>query len=77
MNIINKALITPDFGKEVKKRLIDMDKSQKWLIDELHKRLPHKYIDRSNLNKILKGEYNSPEIVSAIKKIIGGGNHEH
>lgn len=59
-----------DIGKTVKKALIDMDKSQKWLIEELHKILPDKYIDRSNLSKIFRGKLNSPEIVTAINEII-------
>lgn len=59
-----------EFGKFVKKALIDMDKSQTWLIDEIHKKLPNKYVDRSNLGKILKGKLNSPDIVTAINEII-------
>lgn len=45
-------------------------KTQTWLIEEVKKKLPNKYLDSSNLYKIMTGELNSPEIVAAINEIL-------
>lgn len=58
------------YGKKVKIELIRKGKKQKWLIEELKKKLPNKYIDGSNLNKILTDKINSPDIISAIDEIV-------
>lgn len=47
-----------DFGKTVKKRLIDLDKSQEWLISQLN-RDTGLFVDSSYLNRILTGRCNS------------------
>lgn len=57
------------FGKDIKRRLIDMDKSQSWLIEEVKKETGL-YFDTSYLNKIQTGRIATPSIVSAIKKIL-------
>lgn len=48
-----------------------MNKTQAWLIDEVKKALPNKYIDGSNFYKIITGEINSPEIESAVSEVLG------
>lgn len=58
-----------EYGKSVKKRLIEMDKSQEWLIEQL-KRKTGKFVDSSLLNKILTGKSNSSTIISAINELI-------
>ena len=58
-----------DFGKEIKKRLIDMDKSQKWLIEQVSSETGL-YFDRSYIHKIMTGKLVSPKIVSAICKVL-------
>ena len=57
------------FGKEVKIRLIKMDKPQNWLIDEVKKRTGL-YFDDSYLSKICTGKLHTPKIVGAIKEIL-------
>jgi len=59
-----------EYGKQIKIELIDQGKTQKWLIEEIKKKLPDKYIDSSNLYKVLSGTLNSPEIVTAINGIL-------
>lgn len=59
-----------DFGKEVKKRLIDMDKKQTWLIEEVRARTGL-YFDDSYLSKILTGKLSTPGIIHAIREIVG------
>ena len=56
---------------EIKIRLMKMNKTQAWLIDEVKKALPNKYIDGSNFYKIITGEINSPEIESAVSELLG------
>ena len=58
-----------DFGKEIKKRLIDMDKSQKWLIEQVSAETGL-YFDRSYIHKIMTGKLDSPKIVTAICKVL-------
>lgn len=58
-----------DFGKEVKKRLIEIDKTQEWLIAEVRKDTGL-FVDSSYLNRILTGRNNSPKIIASIKKTL-------
>lgn len=53
------------FGKEVKKRLVDLDKKQVWLIEQVQERT-NLYFDDSYLYKVLTGQLNTPKIVQAI-----------
>lgn len=59
-----------DYGIEIKVQLLKLSKTQAWLISEVKKLLPDKYLDTSNLYKIMTGEINSPDIVSAIDQIL-------
>lgn len=59
-----------DFGKEVKKRLVDINQSQAWLISEVE-RDTGKYFDSGYLHRILRGEVSTPGIVASIRKILG------
>ena len=58
-----------DFGKQVRHRLIDLEKNQAWLIEEVRKRTGL-YMDNSYMSKILNGECASQNITSAIKEIL-------
>lgn len=58
-----------DFGKTVKKKLIDMDLRQKWLIDEVNKRTGMR-LDNSYFQKIMRGDRNSATVTSAICEIL-------
>lgn len=61
--------MTSEFGKAVKKRLIDLDKNQNWLIGEV-KAETGMFIDSSYLQKILSGDRNPQKIVNAICEIL-------
>lgn len=58
-----------DFGKAVKKTLIDREKTQAWLCQEITARTGL-FVDGSYLNRIYNGERNAPKIVEAIRDIL-------
>ena len=58
-----------EFGKQVKIKLIQMDKPQKWLNEEVIRRTGL-YFDDSYLHRIVTGKNSNPKIVSAIKEIL-------
>jgi len=57
------------FGKEIKKRLVDIGHSQIWLIEQV-RGLTGLYFDSSYMFKILTGQLSTPKIVQAICKIL-------
>lgn len=59
-----------DFRKKVKYRLIDLDKSQKWLEEQITAKTGL-YVDSSYLCKVYNGKRNAPKIVAAIREILG------
>ena len=59
-----------DFGKEIKKRLVDIDQTQEWLITAVAKDTG-KYFDSGYLHRILRGELSTPSIITSISKILG------
>lgn len=61
--------MTSEFGKAVKKRLIDLDKNQNWLIREV-KAETGMFIDSSYLQKIMSGDRNPQKMIGAICKIL-------
>ena len=61
---------TSDFGKEVKIRLVEMDKNQAWLIEQV-KEKTGLYFDDSYLWKINSCILATPSIVAAIREILG------
>lgn len=71
MLIINER-VRPltDYGITVRTKLLHMGKTQKWLISEIKKELPDKYVDTSNLYKLLTGEIKSSDLTAAINKIL-------
>lgn len=58
-----------DFGKEIKKRLVDINQTQEWLIAEVAQDTG-KYFDSGYLHRILRGELSTPGIVASIRKIL-------
>lgn len=62
------AVLTP-FGKEIKKRLVDMDHTQAWLIQQVAEKTGL-YFDRSYMHKIQTGQLATPKIVQAIREIL-------
>lgn len=57
------------FGKEIKKKLVDINQSQEWLIQKV-KEETGLYFDSGYLHKILRGELSTPGIISSISKIL-------
>ena len=58
------------FGKKINHRLIALEQSKVWLIEEV-KRHTGLYFDRSYLRKIETGQLATPKIVDAICEILG------
>lgn len=59
-----------DFGKAVKVRLIEMDKTQTWLAQAVSERTGL-YFDTSYLSKVLTGSYSQDKFVEAIRDVLG------
>ncbi len=58
-----------EYGKAIKKRLIDLEKPQTWLIERV-KEETGLFFDGSYLFKIMAGRIATPKIVAAINKIL-------
>ena len=58
-----------DFGKEVKKKLVDIDRTQAWLAKEITAKTGL-YMDSSRMNKIFCGVDRSPKVIAAIREIL-------
>jgi hypothetical protein len=58
-----------EFGKAVKIRLIEMDKTQDWLIEQVRNRTGL-FFDSSYLWKILNGVVATPGMIAAIREIL-------
>ena len=65
---MENAVLTP-FGKQIKKRLVDIDRTQAWLIEQL-RAVTGLYFDRSYMHKIQTGQLSTPKIVRAIQDIL-------
>ena len=65
---MEKDTITP-FGKAIKKKLVDLDKNQSWLIEIVRERTGL-YFDGSYLYKIMVGKLATPKVVQAIREIL-------
>lgn len=57
------------FGKEIKKRLIDIDQAPGWLIEKV-KQETGMFFDGGYLYKIMTGKRNAPILSAAIRKIL-------
>ena len=58
-----------EFGKTVRIKLIELNKSQAWLIEEVSRKTGL-YFDTSYMHKIQTGKKCTPKIVEAIKEIL-------
>lgn len=58
-----------DFGKKIKKKLVDIDQSQDWLISQVASDTKL-YFDSSYLYKIMTGKLATPKIIASICKIL-------
>lgn len=59
-----------DWAKQVKHRLIDIEKSQKWLCSEIEKSTGLS-VDSGYLRRIFLGERNPPRVIAAVNEILG------
>lgn len=57
------------FGKQIKIRLIELEKPQVWLIEQV-KAKTGLYFDGGYLWRIMSGEKSTPTIVEAIREIL-------
>lgn len=64
------------FGKDIGKRLIDLERPQVWLIDQVRQRTGL-YFDDSYLYKIKTGQLSTPKIVQAIRDILDLPEQDH
>lgn len=58
-----------EFGKEVKKKLVDIDQTQEWLCREVNLDTGL-YIDSAYMSRILTGKLSTPKIVASINRIL-------
>lgn len=70
---MENVVLTP-FGKQIKKRLVDIDRSQAWLIEQVRAQTGL-YFDRSYMYKIQTGQLETPKIVQAIQEILDLEDH--
>lgn len=68
--------IYTDYGINVATRLLQMDKTQKWLASQLREARPDMFMDGAYLNKILHGERSPDWVVPEINKILGLDSEE-
>lgn len=66
--MVKSTAVTP-FGKTIKKRLIDINHTQAWLIEQVAE-TTGLYFDRSYMFKIQTGQLATPKIVCAIREIL-------
>lgn len=59
-----------DYGKAVKKALIDRSQTQNWLFGEIKERTGL-VVDSGYLYKIFTGQRSAPKVVAAINEILG------
>ena len=65
---MEKSTLTP-FGKEIKIKLVNLEKNHCWLIDQVRAQTGL-YFDRSYLHKIMVGKLETSKIVQAIREIL-------
>jgi hypothetical protein len=58
-----------EFGKEIRKKLVDIGENQNWLIEQVRKKTGL-YFDSSYMHKILTGKLDTPKITQAIREIL-------
>ena len=67
-SMVEKNPLTP-FGKQVKHRLINLDKTNGWLVEEVKKRVDTKF-DSSFMAKILNGKVENSAKKELINEIL-------
>jgi len=64
-----KNAVTP-FGIFVKMKLLELNKTQNWLIEQAKMVDSSIYIDSSVMNKVLTGQIKTGKVVDAVKKVL-------
>ena len=64
------------FGKDIEKRLIDLERTQGWLIEQV-RQMTGLYFDYSYIYKIKTGQLSTPKIVQAIRDILDLPEQDH
>lgn len=59
------------FGKKVLKRLVDLEKSQEWLIQQVRERSGGKCFDSRYLSRILRGQSKAETMRKTICEVLG------
>lgn len=59
-----------DFGIAVKKRLIDLNRNQAWLIEQVRASEAGRYFDSAYLQKLMTGRATSAPMVKKIRRIL-------
>lgn len=59
-----------DYGKTIKLRLLEQEKTQEWLISEVSKKAG-RYFDSSYLHKVMVGKIKNKVIIDAINEVLG------
>ena len=65
---VGKAQLT-QFGKDIKYRLIDLNKTQTWLMEQVTEQTGL-YMDSSYMTKIMTGQLTTPKVVAAIRNVL-------
>lgn len=60
---------TTEFGKSIRKRLVDLDRPQNWLIQQVREKTGL-YFDSSYMYKIQTGQLSTPKIITAICELL-------
>lgn len=60
---------TTEFGKEIGKRLVDLNQTNAWLINQVRERTGL-YFDSSYLHRIKIGTNRNHKVVSAIREVL-------
>ena len=58
-----------EYGKSVKKRLIDINQTQEWLMKRITEKTG-RFVDSGYLYKIFSGQRKAPAITTAINEIL-------
>lgn len=75
LNISERKNPLTTYGIEVNIKLMEQSKTQTWLIEQVQKKLPERFIDSSVINRVLTGRWNSPDVLTAINDVLGIVEH--
>lgn len=60
-----------EYGIAIKTELLKRGNTQNWLIAEVRKLLPERYVDVSYLNRIITGQIKQSVVMDAIDRVLG------